>query len=97
MPGLGDAVAGALAGELDVAAGLVLAGVVLVGVVSAVVFSVTFPGVGNTAPVTALELGGLAGHVGAASLVWNIHTGKSVSQSVNELCKAANVKVRGNH
>ena len=72
MPGLGDAVARALTGELDVAAGLVLAGVVLVRVVSAVIFSVTFPGVGDAAPVTALELGGLAGHVGAASLVCNI-------------------------
>ena len=48
--------AGALTGELDVAAGLVLAGVVLVRVVSAVILSVTFPGVGDAAPVTALEL-----------------------------------------
>ena len=61
--------AGALAGELDVAAGLVLAGVVLVRVVSAVILSVTFPSVGDTPPVTTLELRGLAGHIGAASLV----------------------------
>ena len=62
----------ALAGELDVAAGLVLAGVVLVRVVSAIVLPVTFPGVGDTSPVTALELGGLTRHVGTAGLVWNI-------------------------
>ena len=72
MPRLGDAVARALAGELDVAAGLVLAGVVLVRVVSAIVLPVTFPGVGDTPPVAALELGGLARHVGTAGLVWNI-------------------------
>ena len=61
-----------------------LAGVVLVRVVSAVIFSVTFPGVGDTAPVTALELGGLAGHVGTAGLIWNIDSGKSsVNQSMN--------------
>ena len=88
MPGLGDAVSGALAGELYVAAGLVLAGVVLVGVVSAVIFSVTLPGVGDTPPVTALELGGLAGHIGAASLICNIDTVISISQSVNELCNS---------
>ena len=76
----------ALAGELDVAAGLVLAGVVLVRVVSAVIFSVTLPGVGNAPPVTALELGGLAGHVGAASLICNIDTVLAISQSVSELC-----------
>ena len=64
--------AGALTGELDVAAGLVLAGVVLVRVVSAVILSVTFPGVGDAAPVTALELRGLARHIGTASLIWNI-------------------------
>ena len=69
MPGLGDAVSGALAGELDVAAGLVLTGVVLVRVVSAVVFSVTFPSHRNTAAVAALELRGLAGHIGTAGLV----------------------------
>ena len=89
MPGLGDAVAGALAGELDVAAGLVLAGVVLVRVVSAVVLSVTFPSVGDTPPVTALELRGLARHVGTASLICNIDTLLSISQSVNELCNTA--------
>ena len=89
MPGLGDAVSGALTGELDVAAGLVLAGVVLVRVVSAVILSVTFPSVGDTPPVTALELGGLARHVGTASLICNIDTLLSISQSVNELCNTA--------
>ena len=69
VPGLGDTVAGALACELDVAAGLVLAGVVLVRVVSTVIFSVALPGHRNTSAVTALELRGLAGHIGAASLV----------------------------
>ena len=72
VPGLGDTVAGTLACELDVAAGLVLAGVVLVRVVSTVIFSVALPGHRNTSAVTALELRGLAGHIGTAGLVYNI-------------------------
>ena len=57
-------------GELEVGTGLLGAGISLVAAVPAVVLPVALPGHRDAAPVVAPELGILAGHINAPSLVW---------------------------
>ena len=56
-------------GELEVCASLLSARVSLVAAVPAIVLPVALPGHRDAAPVVAPELGILAGHINAPSLV----------------------------
>ena len=62
-------VARASTGELEVGTGLLGAGISLVAAVPAVVLPVALPGHRDASPVIAAELGILAGHINAPSLV----------------------------
>ena len=57
-------------GELEVGASLLSARVSLVAAVPAIVLPVALPGHRDAAAVVAPELGILAGHINAPSLVW---------------------------